>query len=187
MSIESLIIDVAKETRQRLSGKLLAQKDYAKFCDLLAGVAPGLVVVLDFRKVEYVSGSWVNWALMPLIRLAAEERNDFYVVAKNFPKDSLDDLQLVSEQNRFPVIVVPDDKLRHGVIYGILDPVQRETLQSVVSRGEVTGASLATKTVTGPAWNNRLKDLSLKRLLRRRKEGREQIYSSLILEVRVNG
>jgi predicted transcriptional regulator len=61
----------------------------------------------------------------------------------------------------------------------------------VLEAGEVTGAELerlrpqdATKAT---AWNNRLKDLNKKRLLQRRKQGREQVYYPVIKEIVVNG
>lgn len=183
-------IKVAKDMGRLLTGRLTGRQHFAKCCELLADVLPGSVVTLDFGGTEYVSASWINAMLLPLISFSADDKNDLYVVVKNFPEMSLDDLQLVAEQNRLPVVVVSDDG-KSGTLYGSLDPGQRETLDAVLARGEATGVALASerkgKGVSGAAWNNRLRDLNLKRLLRRRREGREQIYSAVVPEVRTNG
>jgi hypothetical protein len=191
MSDMNQTIQVAKQMGKLLTGRLTGRQHFAKACDLLAGVAPNSIVVLDFHGTQYISASWINAMILPLITFAADEKNDFYVVVTNFPQLSLDDLQLVAEQNRLPVLVVSGDDSNVGSIFGTLDPGQRETLEMVVSRGEVTGVALASdkdgKGLSGAAWNNRLRDLNLKRLLRRRREGREQIYSPVVSEVQING
>lgn len=173
-----------------LSGRLTGKQHFAKCCERLADVPPGSTATLDFRGVEYASASWINAMLLPLIAFAADDENDFYVILTNFPKSSVDDLQLVTQQNRLPTLVMSEDG-KSADLYGTLDPGQRETLHAVLIRGEATGASLAsdskTNRLSGAAWNNRLRDLNLKRLLRRRREGREQIYSAVVREVRING
>ena len=64
---------------------------------------------------------------------------------------------------------------------------QRATLAVAQEVGEATGAKLANERkdegTKATAWNNRLRDLYNKRLLRRRKEGREQIYSPIAKEI----
>lgn len=164
-------------------------RDYGKVCERLAKVRPGEVVLLDFNDVAYVSASWITAMMVPLSRRAAEGVNDFFLLVKNFPEDSLDDLKLVADQNRVPFLMtVGKSKTR---LVGTLDSGQQETLRAVEECGEVTGAELAVKKpamkTTGPAWNNRLRDLHEKRLLRRRKQGREQIYKAVVPEVIIDG
>ena len=73
-------------------------------------------------------------------------------------------------------------------LVGCLDVGQRATLEAVVGGSEVTGAALGgTDGVKGTAWNNRLKDLYQKRLVRRAKRGREQVYSPVVSEIKFNG
>ena len=184
-------IHIAKQMGKLLTGRFAGRQHFAKCCELLAGTPQDATVTLDFTGTEYVSGSWINAMLLPLIAFAADEKNDFYVIVKHFPEVSLDDLQMVAEHNRLPVVVLSSDSGTTGALYGTLDPGQRETLKAVLDRGEVTGISLATesngKGLSGAAWNNRLRDLNLKRLLRRRREGREQVYSAVIPEVHING
>jgi hypothetical protein len=171
-----------------LSGRLTGRQHFARCCELLADVPPDSMVTLDFSGTEYVSASWTNAMLLPLIAYAADNKNDFYVVVRSFPELSLDDLQFAADQNRLPVIAVSENG-RSGRLFGTLDPGQRETLKAVLDRGEATGVSLASEQtgLSGAAWNNRLRDLNLKRLLRRRRQGREQVYSAVVKEVRFNG
>jgi hypothetical protein len=164
-------------------------RDYGKVCERLAKVRPGEVVLLDFDNIEYVSASWIAAMMVPLARRAAEEVNDFFLLVRHFPAESLDDLKLVADQNRVPFLLVTGKSKTR--LIGTLDAGQQETLRAVEELGEVTGAELAVKKpamkTSGPAWNNRLRDLHEKRLLRRRKQGREQIYKAVVPEVTVDG
>jgi hypothetical protein len=114
-------------------------------------------------------------------------------MSENFPKNSLDDLQLVAEQARVPFLLLTGKQVNQAKakLIGVLDSGQQETLSIVQEMGDVTGAMLADKCpelkTTGPAWNNRLRDLFTKRLLRRRKQGRDQIYNVVVPEVIING
>jgi hypothetical protein len=73
-------------------------------------------------------------------------------------------------------------------LVGRLDVGQKATLVAVVKGAEVTGAALDGKDgVKGTAWNNRLKDLHQKRLIRREKRGREQVYFPVVAEISLNG
>lgn len=179
------------ELGTHLSGRPKGIKDFAKICETLAPVRAGELVVLDFREVEYVSASWISAMLLPLARRGAEPDNDFFLIIASFPKDSVDDLQLVAEQARLPFLLVSSVSAKRAKLIGVLDSGQRQTLEVVQELGEVTGAELAEKCpeyeTKGPAWNNRLRDLFDKRLLRRRKEGREQIYSPIVPEVLIHG
>jgi hypothetical protein len=177
------------EYGSHLSTRPKGIRDFGKVCERLAKVRPGEVVLLDFDKVGYVSASWITAMMVPLSRRAAEEVNDFFLLLRNFPADSLDDLKLVADQNRVPFLLLAG-KTKARLI-GTLDSGQQETLRSVEELGEVTGAELAVKKpalkTSGPAWNNRLRDLHEKRLLRRRKQGREQIYRAVVPEVTIDG
>ena len=168
-----------------LSGKIAARRDFARACEAVAGGKAGTTVEIDFSGVKYVSGSWINWMIVPFVGFAADDLNDYYLVISNFPEDSLDDLHLIANAEHVPFLV------RQGegeiVIIGDLDPGQLATLKAVKKEKEATGAMLADATVKATAWNNRLRDLNLKRLLRRRKAGREQFYSLTEPEVQIHG
>ena len=65
--------------------------------------------------------------------------------------------------------------LKRARAVGPLDPVQKTTLTAVIQFGPVTGAELERKwkaeTVKATAWNNRLRDLYDKRLIRKERRG----------------
>src|SRR5205823_2687446 len=144
----------------------------------------GDVVYLDFKGVETVHCSWLNTAIGPLFRWAAESQNDYYPVFSHFLSNSLDELELVATINRQCYLV--SDAVTNeipAVVVGCLDPGLKATLERVCESGEVTGAQLARQSpdagIQATAWNNRLRDLFARRLLLRRKEGRQQFYGPI--------
>jgi hypothetical protein len=122
-------------------------------------------------------------------RTAADERNDIFPVFLNFDPEWLDELQMVAEWTHNCFLVARGKTLpRAASLVGSLDAGQRATLAAVLKGAEVTGAALdGQEGVKGTAWNNRLKDLYQKRLIRREKRGREQVYSPVVPEVIFNG
>jgi len=187
-----MILGIDKHFGKQLSGRLNGKKHFGRAAELLSGVQAGESVLLDFKHIEYVTGSWINAMLVPLLKRSAEEGNDFFVLLANFPRNSIDDLFLVAEQTRIPFLLTDNTKMTdRAELVGILDPGQRATLMAVQELGETTGADLERRrpkeNTKATAWNNRLKDLFEKRLLRRRKQGREQLYEPIVSEVIING
>src|SRR5436309_2864550 len=91
-------IRVAEQLGTRvLQGRPLGRKHYPRLCELLADAPAGEVVFLDFTGVEIVTGSWINEALVPLLRWAGDERNDIFPVFLNFDAAWQDELQMVAE------------------------------------------------------------------------------------------
>jgi hypothetical protein len=172
-----------------LQGRPLGRKHYPRLCEVLADIPSGDTAVLDFAGVEIVTGSWINEALVPLLRWAADERNDIFPVFLNFDPAWLDELQMVAEWTHNCFLVARGKALpKWANLVGSLDAGQRATLAAVLKGAEVTGAALdGQEGVKATAWNNRLKDLYQKRLIRREKRGREQIYSPVVAEVILNG
>ena len=80
---------------------------------------------------------------------------------------------------------------QRALLVGTLDPAQRTCLHAVTSAEEVTGAGLERERpqerIGATAWNNRLKDLFGKRLLQRKKRGREQVYFPVVREIEFDG
>ena len=146
-------------------------------------------MVLDFTGVEIVTGSWINEALVPLLQWAADERNDVFPVLLNFDPAWQDELQMVAEWTHNCFLVSRGKHLpKSAKLIGSLDVGQNATLLAVVDSAEITGAELDGRDgVRGTAWNNRLKDLYQKRLIRREKRGREQVYFPVVTEIVSNG
>lgn len=177
----------------RLLGRVQGKRDYARVCEELAVASPGETVLLDFDGVKLLSGSWANAMLVPLYRRAAEDQVDLFPVLANVAPECLDDLLLVAEWNHQCYLraeIVNGEPIKAALL-GPLDTGQESTLKAVLEHGEVTGAELERRCPPGSpkatAWNNRLKDLYLKRLLRRRKQGREMFYSPIVKEITFNG
>ncbi len=188
-----MLISMEKIVGPRLLGRLQGNTDYAKVCHELAAASPGEIVLLDFNGVSLLSGSWANTMLVPLYRRVAEDQVDLFPVLVNVSSDCLHDLLLVAEWNHQCYIHAEE---KHGepikaVLIGTLDPGQLSTLKAVLEHGEITGAELErlqpADSTKATAWNNRLKDLYKKRLLCRRKQGREQVYFPVVKEIIVNG
>jgi hypothetical protein len=187
-----LQISVADKLGTFLQGRPLGRRHYARLCELLSEVPAGGIALLDFAGVETVTGSWINAALVPLLQWASNEQNDLYPVLLNFNPKWFDELQLVADWTHNCFLVGRGKALpKLATVIGPLDVAQRATLDAVVSASEVTGAGLERLRpkdgVKATAWNNRLKDLYEKRLIRRVKRGREQLYSPIVPEVVLNG
>ena len=174
-------IEVGQLGRQ-LQGKSSGRNDFGLLCSQMAHAQHGEAVFLDFSGVDSVNSSWLNTAIGPLFRWAAESQNDYYPIFSHFPPNDLDELELVASINRqcYLICETPAESMGSVVVVGSLDPGLRHTLEKVCEAGEATGAELARQAtdarIQATAWNNRLRDLFVKRLLLRRKEGRQQVY-----------
>ena len=184
-------IPVAEHVGTLLQGRPLGKKHYARLCELLSETPAGDIALLDFAGVETVTGSWINEALVPLLRWAVDDRTDLFPVLVNVDPSWLDELQMVAEWTHNCFLVSQRKTSKTAKLIGSLDVAQRATLDAVVDASEVTGAELERRWpdegVKATAWNNRLKDLFEKRLIRREKRGREQVYSPVVAEIQVNG
>ncbi|MEN6407178.1 MAG: DUF4325 domain-containing protein [Thermoguttaceae bacterium] len=184
-----MLIQMKKVVGSRLLGRLRGKTDYAKICHELAAATPGEIVILDFHGVSLIAGSWANAMLVSFYRQAVEDQMDTFPVLANIDSECLDDLLLVADWNHQCYLHVKDygNRPDKADLIGSLDSVQAKTLKVVLEYGEVTGAKLEQlrpqDKVKATAWNNRLKDLYKKRLLRRRKQGREQFYSPVVKEI----
>jgi hypothetical protein len=128
-----------------------------------------------------------------LYRRAAESEIDIFPVLCNADADWLDDLTLLAKWTHQCYLVASQCKLpiKRAALVGSLDPAQRSTLDAVMEVGEVTGAELERQKpdveIRATAWNNRLRDLHERRLLRRSKRGREQVYFPVVEAIEIDG
>lgn len=187
-----MIVSLPATLGERLQGRLNGRRDFARLCEVLSGASKGDIVFLDFTGVKVVTGSWANEALVSLLRWATDERNDLFPVLLGLDALSAEEVAFVAEATHTHFLAVDRHPPRRAALIGRLDPGQRATLDAVVGLGEATGAVLAREKPGGlavepTAWNNRLKDLHGKRLLRRSKRGREQVYSPVVPEVVADG
>lgn len=177
----------------RLHGKTAGQAAFARLCEQLYSATPGQVVFLDLAGVRLVNGSWLNSAIAPLLSWASDGENDLYPVMANFPEEWRDELELVGRANGqcFALVEGCEVPIQRLHLVGTLDDALLTTYRSVASLGEATGAELARLLpevgIQPTAWNNRLRELYERRLLLRRTQGRQQVYTPLAKEVTVDG
>jgi len=188
-----MIVKVADVVGRRLQGRMLGQEHFAGLCTKVAGLAPGGIVSLCFSDVEVLTGSWLNAALVPFYGWSGTPQNDLYPVLCSLRKEWLDDLRLVAELSSacFLVTDTAEESPHRAVLIGRLEPTMVRTLDAVLKRGPSTGAELKRASrddeIGATAWNNRLKELHARRLLRRERQGREQRYFAVVPEVAYDG
>ena len=167
--------------QSRTSGRL----HYSKLCEALSRYHRGDTVTLDFSSVTLISASWLNEAIVPLLRWASDERNDLFPLLRNIAPCWMDEFDLVAEWSKVHFLCtnnsIPENS---AYLIGDLDERQKATLQSVLNSNGVTGAGMERlrieEGIKATAWNNRLKDLFERRLVRRRQRGREQLYLPVV-------
>lgn len=183
-----MLVHMAREFSNGLRGKLPGRRHFARLCELLCDAPTGATVFFDFTDIDLVTGSWLNAAFVPLVRWAADDRNDLFPVVCNALPEVLEELSLVANWTHtcFLAAEGPVPPTR-ATLVGTLDLAQRATLEAVVGLGVATGAGLERRMpgerIGATAWNNRLKDLHGKRLLRRERRGRERVYTPLVGQI----
>lgn len=184
-------LGLAKSLGPDLQGRLLGRKHFGQACEILADTPPGEIVAIDFGGVDLVTGSWANEMIVPLYKWASDPRNDLFPILHNLRPRWDEELQLLADWNQQCYLWAKGDRMGRAKLIGTLDGGLRKTLVAVLRSGEITGAGLDRQLpeegVGATAWNNRLKDLHTRRLLKRVKRGREQVYSPVVEEVELDG
>ena len=187
-----MLIKIAESCHTQLQGETRGRQHYAQVCELLSTAKPGEMVAVDFDGVDVITGSWLNAMLVPFYRWTSNEQIELFPFLCHVTDDWLDELKLVTKWNQQCYLLTNSSQSpRRAKLVGSLDVAQLDTLKAVLKLGEATGAELERRMKDdqiGPtAWNNRLKDLCHKRLLRRTRQGREQVYSPVIKEIVIDG
>jgi len=185
--------ELARHLGPELQGRLLGRRHFGQACEMLADTPSGEIVLIDFEGVEIMTGSWANEMVVPLYEWAADARNDLFPILRNLTNRWDEELQLLANWNQQCYLWAKgsDGHPSQATLIGSLDSPLRRTLDAVVQFTQVTGAELERKFpkegIGATAWNNRLRDLYTKRLLVRSKQGREQIYSTVVKGIVING
>jgi hypothetical protein len=166
--------------REVLAGALPGQALRPFVEEEIRRAIPGAALVLDFGNVDLVTSSFFLAAFAWLWTSAEVERLELYPVLANVPSDSREDIKIALEAGRLKILA---GEFSEGDLTEVrplnLDLVEEETYRLVTEQGEVTAGDLfrAYPRIQSSAWSNRLAQLFSYRLLRRRKQGRELIYS----------
>lgn len=183
------VVKLLDETR--FQGQPRGTRHFGRVCQALSGVAPGETVLLDFSGADVLTGSWISAMLLQLMRWGGSPEVELFFVLVGLTPEHIEELRYVSGHARVVFLIATDAKSPSRVaLVGQLDPGQRETLAAVVKIGEATGAALEREypDTKATAWNNRLRDLyERKRILKRQKQGREQIYRPVAPEISIDG
>jgi hypothetical protein len=160
-------------------------------------------VVLSFEGVEATNASFVKATLLSLLWCAKLSLDpeaalgtsvvsgtpvplDCYPVVSRCEPDVLAELDevFVQRERNYLLATGPDSNpLAEGEVRGILEVGLRETYLQFQPGEELSAAELRRRNpsgVAGTIWNNRLGALHSMRLIKRRKVGREWIFSTVI-------
>ncbi len=176
-----------------LCGRTLGTQHLGKVYGEVGEVPSGGVVILDFRGVKLISGSWINAMIVPFLHWASNDEANVFPIIRNMGSESLDDLAIVAGLANQCYLITNDGHLPPDYvdIIGRIETGQRDTLHFVQSHPDgITGARMAREAdgkIGATAWNNRLRDLYTKRLIRCEKNGREHVYFPIVKEIRANG
>jgi hypothetical protein len=102
--------------------------------------------------------------------------------------EELDQVLTLQELPCLEVVSADDKNIGIAKLRGPLDRALRDTLRVVMDLGSVTATSLSERfaadtRIATTAWNNRLSDLCVRRLVRRRKVGRQWVYEPVARQV----
>jgi hypothetical protein len=147
------------------------------------------VIYLDFSSADAATSSFLRECVLGFRNYCRRVQPDVYpVIANAAPviEEEFRDLLLLTGDAFVTCRVGKTGKVSSGKVLGHLDQRQIETLQAVLSTGNITASELAetSKEKIGvTAWNNRLAALVTKGVLSERKSGRLKTYSPVIKEL----
>jgi hypothetical protein len=154
--------------------------------------ASGVVAVLDFRKIDAVTPSYLKQTLADLYRVTDELSVGLFPLYSNLSTSAEEDLHHFLVAHNFPGLVVElkGKQIKFLKQIGTMEEAARETLFRLSSLGRGSAADvMAThggSAIALTAWNNRLAELFRLRLATRIKNGRFWIYQPIV-EVKNNG
>lgn len=191
MRIDAVKIDLA-QFGPCLQGRINGTRHYGAVCELLTDVNPGIIVLLDFTDIQYVTGSWLSAVLVELVRRAPDPERDFFPILCNITDEGIEEVLIVAKLAQQCYLIAQDEGMppERARLIGFLEPGEEACLQAIMERGGGTGAELAGEVeeqIGATAWNNRLKEIYTKRLLCRQRQGRKQWYFPVVKEIVRNG
>lgn len=174
MTIVSLHAVTGKEVLAgRLAGEFLKQELDA----CLRETARGALVLVDFAGVAHMTSSYFLGGLEWLWTM---RNSDFFPVVINADAEVAEEIELVARARGLkPLLGSSEDGVVTGAEPLNIEEEELRTFRQVEHLGEATAADLyrLNPRIQPTGWSNRLALLYEARLLRRRKEGRQLVYS----------
>jgi hypothetical protein len=184
--------------------------------DCIEKVLPGLeaatdddiALILDLTGIQAVNASFLKatafWAFQcgqASVKQQPRTSDERWAVRplRVFPAvtgcsgEVMSDVDDFFSGRQLPILHVDErtaDRMIKGHLLGRLDPVLEKTLTGLVAAGEATAAELAATSddaITLNGWNNRLADLHLLRLARRRRRSKFWVYTPTTKHISVWG
>jgi hypothetical protein len=171
-----------------LAGRMAGRRLLSELLSATPEPAAPEACFLDFKNVQVATASFLRESILDYRRIVRGKRSTIYPVIANASDDILDDLSLVL-RIRSDAMLACDfggkGKPSNVRIVGLLEAVQRETFDLVMSLGEVDTSTLkkqhkAPGGVGITAWNNRLAALVSKGLVMERSNGRAKAYRAVV-------
>jgi hypothetical protein len=174
--------------RKALGGAIPGKALLAKLITSVEPPAGPQAVLLDFKEVEFATGSFLRESVLGFRDYCTRTQPDLYPVVANAGEVILDELDFLLTLKGDALVACTAN--RHGVvaasqIVGQLHEKQRLTFEAVVAAHEADAAFLQKKfgqsekiQLTG--WNNRLSSLVAKGVLMEVKKGRSKVYRPIV-------
>lgn len=174
MTVVSLHVETEKEV---LAGRVAGEALKQILDRRLRETTRGALVLLDFAGIAHMTSSYF---LGGLEWLWALRDPDLFPVVVNAAVEVVEEIELVARARGLKPLL---GSAEHGVVTGAepvnMDEEELRTYRQVERLGEATAADLYrfNPKIQPTGWSNRLALLHEARLLRRRKEGRQLVYS----------
>lgn len=149
-------------------------------------------VLLDFTGIESATSSYLKAVVFGFFDGA--QRNDGVKVKSAFPvlvclpevvREEVSHLASLAVRQIVEGLKVRGEEVLVATLHGKLDGALETTLNALLVKGAATATDLHAAAGNEPAitaWNNRLADLYAKRLVRRRRVGKQWIYEPIARE-----
>jgi hypothetical protein len=176
-----------------LAGATNGQQHLQQIVERLDTEGEGETVFLDFTGIESATSSYLKAVLFAFFE-DAQRRESGALVKPAFPvlvglsevvREEVSQLASFAVRQFVEGLKVRGDEVLLAMLYGKLDRALEATLTALVAKGAATATALHAAAGNEPAitaWNNRLADLYAKRLVKRRRAGKQWIYEPIARE-----
>jgi sugar-specific transcriptional regulator TrmB len=189
--MKSLLVSMLRPDEDPvLAGRLTGRRAFVSVLERLPELAEPTLVLLDFKRVDLATSSYLNEVLLPLrdhLRLRCPPG---YAVAANLServREEIEEMLRRTSEALLTCITDATGQIADVQLCGRLEEKLQETLALVSRKGETTAAQLHAESrevdaVGATAWNNRLTSLAAKSLIVEILQGRTKKYRP-VLEV----
>jgi hypothetical protein len=181
MKKRGFMLDLAAVAeRTSLAGRRPGEADRKRILRELRTAPEGAAVLLNLKNVDVLSSSYFLACLWPLWRPSPGAAGEFYPILANANDMIKDELSFVLEHCPGLVWHCEDaDSISSPSLLGSADSYDTALFKLLLKRGSLTARELHEQdpSIGITAWSTRLGQHHQNRLVRRRKEGKQMLYS----------